>query len=442
MLLPSSAGSAAHPDLLLGGGKIGTVYLIDRDNMGKFGTKDQVVQELTGEFTGVYATAAYSGGLIDIVGPNGPGETFSIADGAMSPTPVSQSPDSYRYPGSTPSLSSNGFLGGINGIVWDIDRGTNELRAYSGVSYATEIYNSNQAQSGRDSLGLAVTFAVPTVANGRVFVGTEGGKSGTDLVVYGIISPAVAAPAAPTNLTVTTQGAGQIKLTWIDHDVAPNWADYFSVEMSTDGIDFSPVAYVSAGTTGFTIAGLAPGTTYDFRVAATNSAGTTDGAILSFATAAPPVQVTGLGLMAAKVNHKKAVWELVITFSGPLDARDAKNLAAYTLDAAKKVRRRGLAFVKPVPLVSSMYSPATNTVTLKLRGKPPRQEIRLTIHSALIHDPSGRPLEGNANGPPGGDFVATLKGGRVIALRTANRHWAYARAWLHRLLNPAGDTSA
>ena len=107
----------------------------------------------------------------------------------MSSTPVSQSPDSFAYAGSTPSLSSNGSLGGINGIVWDIDRGTNELRAYSGGSYATELYNSNQAPNGRDSLGTAVTFGVPTVANGRVFVGTAGSNPDNDLVAYGIISP-------------------------------------------------------------------------------------------------------------------------------------------------------------------------------------------------------------------------------------------------------------
>ena len=28
-----------------------------------------------------------------------------------------------------------------------------------------------------------------------------------------------------------------------------------------------------------------------------------------------------------------------------------------------------------------------------------------------------------------------------ISLRTANRHWAFARAWLYQRLNPAGDTS-
>src|SRR5262249_52353885 len=153
-----------------------------------------------------------------------PAKAFSIANGAISPTPVSQSSDRFAYAGSTPSLSSNGSLGGINGIVWDIDRGTNELRAYSSVSYGTELYNSHQAANRRDAPGTAVTFGVPTVANGRVFIGTAGGNPNNDLVAYGIISPPTAAPAAPTGLAATTVGTGRINLAWTDHDVAPNWA--------------------------------------------------------------------------------------------------------------------------------------------------------------------------------------------------------------------------
>jgi len=49
VLLPDSAGNAAHPHLMFLGGKEGRVYLIDRDNLGKFdSTVDHVVQEQTG----------------------------------------------------------------------------------------------------------------------------------------------------------------------------------------------------------------------------------------------------------------------------------------------------------------------------------------------------------------------------------------------------------
>src|SRR5262249_56426293 len=46
MVLPDSVGSAAHPHLLVGSGKEGRIYLIDRDNMGHFDPNtDHVVEE-------------------------------------------------------------------------------------------------------------------------------------------------------------------------------------------------------------------------------------------------------------------------------------------------------------------------------------------------------------------------------------------------------------
>jgi hypothetical protein len=207
------------------------------------------------------------------------------ANGVMSSTPVSQSPDSFAYPGSTPSISSNGSLGGINGIVWDIDQRTNQLRAYSGSSYGTELYTSAQAPNGRDALKGTIKFAVPTVANGRVFVASFGNNNTNELAAFGIISRPTAAPAAPTNFTATALDSGRIGLTWTDHDVAPNWADYFSVEMSTDGIHFILVANLSAGTTAFSMTGLSPDTTYVFRVRAINNQG--DSGYTNFAGATP-----------------------------------------------------------------------------------------------------------------------------------------------------------
>jgi hypothetical protein len=190
VVLPNAVGSAAHLRLLVGAGKTGTIYLVDRDNMGKFGTTDNVVQELGGQISGMFSTPAFRGHLLYFVGQTGAAKTFSIANAAMSTTPTSQSADSFGYPGSTPSISSNGSL---NGIVWDIDRATDQLRAYSSASYATELYTSAQAPNQRDALPAVVSFVVPTVANGRVFVGTGGGGTNNDLVVYGLLGPSTAA---------------------------------------------------------------------------------------------------------------------------------------------------------------------------------------------------------------------------------------------------------
>ena len=89
--------------------------------------------------------------------------------------------------GAAPAVSSNGSE---NGIVWVLaTKLWNEsftdkpavLHAYEAANLAHELYNSEQ-RSERDRAGMTVRFAVPTVADGRVFVGTRG-----RLDVYGLL---------------------------------------------------------------------------------------------------------------------------------------------------------------------------------------------------------------------------------------------------------------
>jgi hypothetical protein len=96
-------------------------------------------------------------------------------------SPTAQAAVAYSFPGSTPVISANGTS---NGIVWTLQRisGANAvLHANVASNVATELYNSNQAGS-RDLPGTSIKFAVPTVANGKVFVGTA-----TKLTVYGLL---------------------------------------------------------------------------------------------------------------------------------------------------------------------------------------------------------------------------------------------------------------
>jgi hypothetical protein len=199
LILPDSVGSTAHPNLLVGGGKEGIIYLVDRDNMGKFGTTNNVVQEVNAQAP-IYDTPAYYNNTIYYVPISGAAEAYSISNGQMSTAPTSTSPDVFGYPGSTPSISANGST---DGIVWDVDRGTDELRAYNSDSYATELYNSDQA-GNRDSLGPAVKFGVVTVANGYVYVGTSSTNPNNDLVVYGEVP--LPATAALVGRDAVTQG--------------------------------------------------------------------------------------------------------------------------------------------------------------------------------------------------------------------------------------------
>ncbi len=264
LLLPDSAGSTAHPHLLVGAGKEGRIYLIDRDNMGKFDPNtDHVVEELVNAVNGALDTPAYFNGNFYYVGGYGDvAKMFSVSGGTFA-GPVSQSADSYQFPGSTPSISANGAA---NGVVWDIDHGSNQLRAYAADSYATELYTSAQATGNRDNLGSSVKFTVPTVLNGKVYVGTA-----SSVVAYGLLSDVTNPPAAPSGLTATAIDSTQVNLAWADNSTNENG---FYIEGSTDGVNFTPVATADAGSTTFGVSGLQPATVYTFRVRAFNGAGT------------------------------------------------------------------------------------------------------------------------------------------------------------------------
>jgi hypothetical protein len=180
VLVSRAAGSAAHPNLLIQGGKQGTVYLMDRDNMPGFNAGgDQVAQEATGLLGWIFSTPAYFNGKLYYAAVGGPAEAFSLTNATLATSPSSVSSDTFGYPGATPVISANGTA---NGIVWMIDNGTGQLRAYDASDLSRELYTSGQAPGGSDQLGSTVKFTVPTVAGGHVFVGTQ-----NSLVIYGLL---------------------------------------------------------------------------------------------------------------------------------------------------------------------------------------------------------------------------------------------------------------
>jgi hypothetical protein len=196
LVLPDAAGSTAHPHLLVGGGKQGRIYLLDRDNLGKFSLNQTVetthiVEEVSQKRLAgpIFDTPAYFNQQIYFAPQNATAKSFSVPNkkAHINPTPVSISADTFGLHGSTPSISSNGST---NGIVWDIDLTTNELRAYNATGYNTELYTSDQAANSRDALGTAEKFTVPTVANGYVYVGTT-----NSIVGYGLLAPPAGVPA-------------------------------------------------------------------------------------------------------------------------------------------------------------------------------------------------------------------------------------------------------
>ena len=308
MILPDAVGSALHPHLLVGSGKEGKIYLIDRDNMGKFDpTTDHVVQEQASTLSGVLNTPAlfYDGTTYRIYFvpgySNDRAKSYTIANGAFSSAPTSQSGDTYGYLPGSPSVSANGTS---NGIVWAIDTGSNTLRAYNATNLATELWTSNQATAGRDTLGTALKFSVPTVADGEVFVGTSNA-----LVVYGPPIVPTSGPAAPSNLTAASPNYQLVNLAWQDNS---NNEDYFSIQRSTNNVTFTEVGRASANAQSYAdTTGLLATTLYYYKVIAHNSfAGGTDSAPSNTAqvtTPTPPAIGTGDGAAATYFNDVNGV---------------------------------------------------------------------------------------------------------------------------------------
>ena len=190
----------AHPRLLISAGKNATIYLVDRDNMGRHNANNdnQIVQSLPNIFPagsppipGNYSAPVYFNGSV-YFGPVADSiQSFRLTNGLLSTTATSFSPDRYEYPGASLAVSANGLS---TGILWAIQRkgdcgtlpacataGPGVLRAYDPANLATEFYNSDEAGS-RDTLDYATKFSVPLIANGRVFV-----ASMTKLTVYGLL---------------------------------------------------------------------------------------------------------------------------------------------------------------------------------------------------------------------------------------------------------------
>jgi len=186
LLLPDQTG--AHPHLLVESGKEGTIYLIDRDNMGHYNpnNNNQIVQSLNTIIGGVWGMPAwwnnnlYFGGSYDYL----KAFSFNSSTELLSTAPTSESATYFNYPGPTPSISANGAA---NGIVWTLQtdgtgpNGSAILHAYDATNLATELYNSTQNPT-RDTPGGAVKFTVPTIANGKVYV-----PAVDELSVYGIL---------------------------------------------------------------------------------------------------------------------------------------------------------------------------------------------------------------------------------------------------------------
>jgi hypothetical protein len=183
MLLPDQV-KGPFPHLVVGSAKSGMLYVLNRDHLGHYNSSDnsQIVQSFMVDDNGIYSTPLFWQNTLYVGANVGPIRAFrfSTATNQFETKPFSATSQSYFYPGATPVLSAAGTG---NGILWVIDPAKpGVLHAYDALNLNKEFWNSSQAPSKRDEAGRGVKFTVPTVANGKVYIGTK-----TELDVYGLL---------------------------------------------------------------------------------------------------------------------------------------------------------------------------------------------------------------------------------------------------------------
>ena len=185
-----------YPHLLIASGKNGTIYVINRDTMGHYNASNdnQIVQSLPGilpngsQGSGNFSTPVYFNSYVYFGAVRDTLKAFQLTNGLLSTAPTSHSVALFPVRGASFAISANG---NSNGILWAIQNNgasadndqtaPGVLFAYSATNLANELYDSSQAGS-RDTLDYAAKFAVPLVANGKVFVAGQ-----TQLNVYGLL---------------------------------------------------------------------------------------------------------------------------------------------------------------------------------------------------------------------------------------------------------------
>ncbi|MFZ0421084.1 MAG: choice-of-anchor D domain-containing protein [Candidatus Sulfotelmatobacter sp.] len=293
LIFPAQSGS--YPDEIIESGKGGSpcdlfgstyavpIYLVNRDDMGGYDpNQDQDIQTIEGTVHGYWgsptywqsptAQYVYYSGMTSEAGSGDYLKQYSITNGLVSTAPVEQTPNLFPV-GSTPSISANGTS---NGILWTVERkdilsaspGTHPavLYAYEAANVSKLLYDSAQAKELRDQPGCANKFVTPTIANGKVYVGTQ-----NELDVYGILPTTQTTPVATIsapciNFAAQTVGKKSPPATTTLSNLGPGNLTINSIALT----GYNPTEFTETNTCG---ASLAPGTSCTISITFTASVG-------------------------------------------------------------------------------------------------------------------------------------------------------------------------
>jgi outer membrane protein assembly factor BamB len=169
LILPDGWGGPKHPNLLVASGKQGTIYVINRQQMGHFRrNSNAIAQQLTGAITGSFDTPAFFGNTVYYAGINDVPKSFNLVSGRLVKT--GQATNAIPWPGASPVVSSDGTQ---NGIVWVIS-GSHQLIAYNPANLTDILWTATLPGYSK--------FSLPAITeDGHVEVG-----AGSTLVGFGV----------------------------------------------------------------------------------------------------------------------------------------------------------------------------------------------------------------------------------------------------------------
>jgi hypothetical protein len=184
MVLPDvtdNLGDVRH--LAVAAGKDKKLYVVDRDDMGKFSVSvNNNYQEITGAVTApVTANPAYFNGTVYYSAIGDSIKAFSIINARLPDIPTHQTlSGTFYYPGASPSITANGTA---DALLWAVERNPSGgiLHVYDANDLSIQFYNGS-TQMVRDQFGLASKFIPPTIANGKVYLAAT-----TGVAVFGLL---------------------------------------------------------------------------------------------------------------------------------------------------------------------------------------------------------------------------------------------------------------
>ncbi len=374
-------------------GKDGRLMLFNTNDLGQFNSAGdqiaQIWQATPGSFFGgsvFYNSTLYAWGSSDVL------KAYSFSGSAINTTPASQSTVGPSGFGNTPamSISANGTSPGT-GIVWASFASSGNphagaptpgiLHALDASNVSNDLWNSNQ-QVSRDSSGSWAKFNPPTIANGKVYLGTFDGV----LNVFGLLAPpgqpasVTASGGTPQSATIGTVFAAPLRATVQDSNdnLLKGVSVTFTAPTSGPSATFggSSTVTVSTGPNGVATTPALTANTQagSYTVTATVS-GVSAGAnfILANTTAASVTAIAG-GSQSAVVNaafgttlqakvldgSSNPVSGVTVTFTAPTGAAGA--LFGGSATVAVVTNGSGIA-ISPVPVANTVAGAYTVTAS-------------------------------------------------------------------------------